>query len=88
MYADTSRATVRDQPLRTVVRDDTFWEEEYVSLVERRGWVLLQLRGGVSSVLSVARASVALAKWIFQGSDVSLPNKGENTIINFSYKEI
>ena len=74
MYADTSRATVRDQPLRAVVNDDTFWEEEYVSLVERRGWVLLQLRGGVSSVLSVARASVTLAKWMFQGSDVSTLN--------------
>ena len=70
MYVDTSRATVRDQPLRAVVNDDAFWEEEFVSLVERRGWVLLQLRGGVSSVLSVARASVTLAKWMFQGSDV------------------
>ena len=72
MYADTSRATVRGELLRTVVPDDSLWEEDFVSQVERRGWVLLQLRGGVSSVLSVARASVVLARWLFNGSDVGI----------------
>ena len=72
MYADTSRATVRGELLRAVVPDDLLWEEDFVSQVERRGWVLLQLRGGVSSVLSVARASVVLARWLFNGSDVGI----------------
>ena len=71
MYADTSRATIRGSPLRDLIPDEELWEKDFVSLVERRGWVLLNLRDGVSSVLSVARASVVVARWIFQGSDVT-----------------
>ena len=71
MYADTSRATIRGSPLRDLVPDEELWEKDFVSLVERRGWVLLNLRDGVSSVLSVARASVVVARWLFQGSNVA-----------------
>lgn len=70
MYADTSRATIRGSPLRDLIPDEELWEKDFVSLVERRGWVLLNLRDGVSSVLSVARASIVVARWLFQGSNV------------------
>ena len=73
MYADTSRATIRGKPLRDLVADNELWEKEFVELVERRGWVLMELRGGVSSALSVARASVVVARWLFQGSQVRSP---------------
>ena len=71
MYADTSRATIRGSPLRDLIPDEELWEKDFVSLVERRGWVLLNLRDGVSSVLSVARASIVVARWLFQGSNVA-----------------
>lgn len=71
MYADTSRATIRGSPLRDLIPDEELWEKDFVSLVERRGWVLLNLRDGVSSVLSVARASIVVARWLFQGSNVN-----------------
>ena len=77
MYADTSRATIRGKPLRDLIADNELWEKEYVELVERRGWVLMELRGGVSSALSVARASVVVARWLFQGSQVPSPCMGE-----------
>ena len=71
MYADTSRATIRGSPLRDLIPDEELWEKDFVSLVERRGWVLLNLRDGVSSVLSVARARIVVARWLFQGSNVA-----------------
>ena len=71
MYADTSRATIRGSPLRDLIPDEELWEKDFVSLVERHGWVLLNLRDGVSSVLSVARASIVVARWLFQGSNVA-----------------
>ena len=71
LYADTSRATIRGSPLRDLIPDEELWEKDFVSLVERRGWVLLNLRDGVSSVLSVARASIVVARWLFQGSNVA-----------------
>ena len=37
--------------LRDLIPDEELWEKDFVSLVERRGWVLLNLRDGVSSVL-------------------------------------
>lgn len=74
MYADTSRATIRGSPLRDLIPDEELWEKDFVSLVERRGWVLLNLRDGVSSVLSVARASIVVARWLFQGSNVGTVN--------------
>ena len=77
MYADTSRATIRGKPLRDLIADNELWEKEYVELVERRGGVLMELRGGVSSALSVARASVVVARWLFQGSQVRSPCMGE-----------
>lgn len=57
--------------LRDLIPDEELWEKDFVSLVERRGWVLLNLRDGVSSVLSVARASIVVARWLFQGSNVA-----------------
>ena len=70
MYADVTHATVRDQRLTDVVSDMSIWDDSYVNEVRKRGWVLLSLRDNVSSVLSVARASVDVARDLFMGTNV------------------
>ena len=74
MFADVSHATVRGKPLVEEIPDRELWETAFPSQVERRGWVLMSLREGVSSVLSVARASVGVARDWFQGTDVATWN--------------
>lgn len=70
MYADVTHALIRDKPLTELVPDMTIWDEAFVKEVQQRGWVLLRLRDNVSSVLSVARASVDVARDLFLGTNV------------------
>lgn len=80
MYADFSHAKVRGIPLIEAIPDRELWEKTLPSQVERRGWVLMELRGGVSSVLSVARASVDVARdWCLGtqvGGNVEIGGRG------------
>ncbi|CBK20544.2 uncharacterized protein [Blastocystis hominis] len=62
MFADLTHAKIRGIPLMEAIPDRELWEKTLPEQVERRGWVLMELRGGVSSVLSVARASVDVAR--------------------------
>ena len=70
MFPDVSQALLRDKPLLECVPDSTIWEESYLKEVQQRGFVLMQLRDNVSSVNSVARASVDVARDLFCGTNV------------------
>lgn len=72
MYADVTHGFIRDQPLTELVPDASIWDDAYVKEVQQRGWVLLRLRDNVSSVLSVARASVDVARDLFLGTNVGI----------------
>lgn len=70
MYADVSHAMIRDKPLLECIPDLSIWNDSFLKEVQKRGWVLMQLRDNVSSSLSVARASVDVARDIFLGTNV------------------
>ena len=70
MFADVSHAMIRDKPLLECIPDLSVWDDAFVKEVQKRGWVLMQLRDNVSSSLSVARASVDVARDIFLGTNV------------------
>ena len=71
MFPDVSHALLRDKKLTDCVPDSSIWDDTFISEVQQRGFVLMQLRDNVSSVNSVARASVDVARDLFCGTQVS-----------------
>ena len=72
MFPDVSHALLRDQKLTDCVPDSSIWDDAFISEVQQRGFVLMQLRDNVSSVNSVARASVDVARDLFCGTKVGM----------------
>eukprot|EP00877_Chromochloris_zofingiensis_P007182 jgi/Chrzof1/2717/Cz11g26110.t1 len=54
-YPDVNHATVRGQPVRAVVQDDAFLDNDFVTTIQNRGIAIMRLRG-LSAALSAATA--------------------------------
>jgi len=54
-YPDVSHGTINDRPVRSVVSDDAYLNNDYIERIQKRGAEIIKHRGG-SSVFSAANA--------------------------------
>ena len=74
-YPDVFHATIDGKPVREILKDDAYWDEEYLKTIQLRGKAVIEARGASSAFSAANAACDHMHDWVLgtaEGEYVSM----------------